>query len=302
MPELDLLATFLEIHRTGSLTAAAARRGLSQPAVSGQLARLERQLGVELFTRTNQGVRPTPRADTLAAQVASHVDKLRSAFDPEDDQCLVRAGQLRLGGPAELTTLRVLPALTPLTACGLRLRVQFGLAEDLLTALLEERLDLVVSAIRPTQRGVAATPFLDEEFLLLGAPAFARTVRAELLATDPVRALAHLPLVAYAEDLPIIRRYWRTAFGRRPPNALAVVVPDLRAVLTAVIAGMGVSVLPRYVAESALSAGSVELLHELAVPPLNTGFLATRVGGLADPVVARAHAHLLERAKTWPTL
>ncbi|WHT18123.1 LysR family transcriptional regulator [Crossiella sp. CA-258035] len=302
MPELDLLATFLEIHRTGSLTAAAARRGLSQPAVSGQLARLERQLGEQLFERTNQGVRPTARADTLASQIAPHVDKLRTAFDPADETCLARHGLLRLGGPAELTTLRVLPALVPLTSRGLRLRVQFGLAADLLTALLEERLDLVVSAVRPTQRGLAATPFVDEEFLLVGPPALARTVRAEALAQDPVRALAHLPLVAYAEELPIIRRYWRSAFGRRPPNELAVVVPDLRAVLTAVVAGMGVSVLPRYVAEPALAAGSVELLHEPEVPPLNTGFLATRVGGLADPVVALGYRQLLDRAKLWPTL
>ena len=41
MTDLDLLASFLEIYRRGSLTAAATALGVSQPAVSGQLARLE---------------------------------------------------------------------------------------------------------------------------------------------------------------------------------------------------------------------------------------------------------------------
>ncbi|MGP3950069.1 hypothetical protein [Streptomyces sp. 7N604] len=38
----------------------------------------------------------------------------------------------------------------------------------------------------------------------------ARTVDAGQLAADPVNALAPLPLVAYGEELPIIRRYWRS--------------------------------------------------------------------------------------------
>ena len=50
---------------------------------------------------------------------------------------------------------------------------------------------------------------------------------------------------------------------------MAVVVPDLRAVLAAVIAGAAVSALPCYLAESALTAGSVELLHHAEIPPLN---------------------------------
>ncbi|QFZ18608.1 LysR family transcriptional regulator [Saccharothrix syringae] len=298
MPDLDLLATFVEIYRSGSLTAAAQRRGLTQPAVSGHLARLERELGEPLFTRGSRGVTPTARADELVRRVGAHVDALRSALSGADGREAF-AGTVHLAGPAELLTARVLPALAPLTTRGLRLRVAVGLAADLLTALANGRLDLVVSSVRPTDRALSATPFADEEFVLVGAPTLARSVDRELLALDPVRALAHLPLVAYAEELPIIRRYWRSEFGRRPPNQVAVVVPDLRAVLAAVVAGAGVSALPRYLAEPALSAGSVEPVHVAAVPPLNTLFLTTRVGGLANPAVALVHDHLLARAKHW---
>ncbi|MFB9909032.1 LysR family transcriptional regulator [Allokutzneria oryzae] len=299
LPDLDLLATFLEVHRGGSLTVAATRRGLSQPAVTGQLARLERQVGEPLFVRTRRGVVPTERGDALARAVGPHLDQLSAALRADSG---VPSGVVRVGGAAELLALRVLPTLAPLAVGGLSLRVVTGLAQPLLAALAEGELDLVVSAIKPPGNAFAATPLADEEFILVGPVALARTVDRALLASDPAAALSHLPLVAYAEDLPIVRRYWRTEFGRRPPNPVSVVVPDLRAVLAAVVAGAGVSALPRYLAEPALAGGSVEVLHEPQVQPLNTLYLAVRRGGLTDPATALAHDHLLAKARTWGAL
>ncbi|MEU1282226.1 LysR family transcriptional regulator [Streptomyces sp. NPDC005805] len=301
MPGLDLLATFLEIYRAGSLTAAAERLGLSQPAVSGQLARLEEELGETLFLRSRRGAVPTARAADLAARIGTRLDELRAALDPSSGD-VAHVGTVRLGGPAELMTVRVLPALAPLTARGLRLRLALGLADDLLARLSAGEVDLVVSAVRPTRQDIAATPLTDEEFVLVGPPALARTVDGERLAADPVDALAHLPLVAYADDLPIVRRYWLSEFGARPPNGVAVTVPDLRGVLAAVVAGAGVSALPRYLAEPALGAGSVELLHEPAAPPLNTLYLAVRTGALVHPPLALVHDHLRVRARSWGAL
>lgn len=302
MLDLALLSTFLEIYRSGSITAAAERRGLSQPAVSGQLVRLEEQIGEPLFVRSRRGAVPTERAYELARRIGTHLDELHHALGDGAEAQADHRGTVHLAGPSELVAMRVLPALAPLTASGLRLRITLGLADELLAALAAARVDLVVSAVRPRVRNVVARPFADEEFLLVGPPGLARTVDQERLAETPVAALAHLPLVAYGEELPIIRRYWRSEFGRRPPNPLAVTVPDLRAVLAAVVAGAGVSVLPRYLAEPALSAGSVEALHQPRVRPLNTLYLATRVGGLAHPAAAAVHRHLTERSREWESL
>lgn len=293
MVDLDLLATFLEIYRGGSITAAAGRRALTQPAVSGQLAKLEKEIGEPLFVRGSRGVTPTPRADELARRVGAHLDQLRSALDP----VAAVEGTVRIGGAAEFMTARGLPALTPLTRRGIRFEVSLGLANDLLGALKNAQLDIVLSPVRPAA-GLTAIPLTDEEFLLVGPPVLARTVDQELLGRDPGRALEHLPLVAYSDELPIIRRYWRSEFGKRPKNAVAVVVPDLRAVLAAVIAGAGVSALPRYLAEPALAAGSVELLHHPEVQPLNTLYVVTR--GVITPVVETVVEHL--RSRDWGPL
>nr|WP_042179082.1 LysR family transcriptional regulator [Kibdelosporangium sp. MJ126-NF4]CEL13620.1 Transcriptional regulator, LysR family [Kibdelosporangium sp. MJ126-NF4]CTQ99306.1 Transcriptional regulator, LysR family [Kibdelosporangium sp. MJ126-NF4] len=298
MPNVDLLVTFLAIHRQGSLTAAAADRGLTQPAVSGHLARLEQELGRQLFVRAGRGVVPTAYADDLAARIGPHLDQLTAELATGAES----PGTVRLGGPAELMTARILPTLAPLTVRGLRLRVTLGVAEELLAALHDDTVDIVVSAIRPRRGSIVATTFVDEEFVLVGPPALARTVHQRQLAQDAVKALAHLPLVAYDDDLPIIRRYWRSEFGRRPPNPTSITVPDLRAVLAAVVAGAGVSVLPRYIAEPALTAGSVEILHQAQVQPLNTLFLAIRTDGLDDPAIALVHDHLKARAGAWGAL
>ncbi|MFE7384595.1 LysR family transcriptional regulator [Streptomyces zhihengii] len=301
MPGLDLLSTFLEIYRCGSLSAAAERLGLTQPAVSGQLARLEEELGETLFVRSRRGAAPTARAADLAARIGTRIDELRAAAHPSSGLA-AHVGTVRVAGPAELTTLRVLPTLAPLTARGLRLKVTLGLAAELLEGLAAGESDLVVSAVRPLRQDLAATPLIDEEFVLVGPPALARSVDPVRLAEDPLGALAHLPLVVYADDLPIVRRYWLSEFGGRPPNGVAVTVPDLRGVLAAVVAGAGVSALPRYLSEPALTAGSVELLHEPAAPPLNTLYLAVRAGALVHPPLALVHDRIRSRAHLWGPL
>ncbi|MEV4147315.1 LysR family transcriptional regulator [Amycolatopsis sp. NPDC049691] len=258
--DLDLLRTFLAVHRAGSLTGAAPSLGLSQPTVTAQVRALEEELGQQLFVRRARGVTPTSAADELAARIAPHVDALTSLTVGEADPF---ATPVHLAGPTELTTLRVLPALSGLVSAGLRLRVTFGLAEDLLAGLAQRRFDLVVSTIRPRGRGLTATPLTDEEFVLVGPRGFTG---------DPRTA----PLVAYAEDLPIIRRYWRSVLGVRPPSGPAVVVPDLRGVLASVLAGFGVSVLPRYLCAAELESGSLVALLEPEEPPINTLFVVTR--------------------------
>ncbi|MEU8634954.1 LysR family transcriptional regulator [Amycolatopsis sp. NPDC048633] len=254
------MRTFLAVHRAGSLTGAAPSLGLSQPTVTAQVRALEEQLGRQLFVRRARGVTPTPAADELAARVAPHVDALSSLTVGEADPF---AAPVHLAGPAELTTARVLPALAGLVASGLKLRVTFGLADDLLAGLSQRRSDLVVSTIRPRGRGLTATPLTDEEFVLVGPRGFDG---------DPRTA----PLVAYAEDLPIIRRYWRSVLGVRPPAGPSVVVPDLRGVLTCVLAGFGVSVLPRYLCAAELASGDLVALLDPVEPPINTLFVVTR--------------------------
>jgi DNA-binding transcriptional LysR family regulator len=296
MQELDLLHTFVEVHRAGSITAAAARLGISQPSVSERIARLEGELGTPLFTRSVRGVTPTPAGDALAVRVAAPVDLLRGVWTAPAPGPVET---VRVGGASDVVALRVVPALAPLTSSGVRVEFGLGLAHDLLARLADGDLDIVVSSVRTPLRGIRYRGLVDEEFVLVGAPSLARTIDRARLAADPAGALQHLPLVAYDADLSIVRRYWRSQFGHRPANAVAITVPDLRAVLAAVVAAAGISALPRYLAEPAIGAGTVEVLHRADEAPINTLHLAIRAGEPLTPATTRVIDVLVERARDW---
>jgi LysR family transcriptional regulator, transcriptional activator for leuABCD operon len=75
--DLNLLVAFEAIHETGSITRAAGRLGLTQPAVSHALGRMREHLGDELFTRAGSRLVPTAVAAALAPAVAVALEGLR---------------------------------------------------------------------------------------------------------------------------------------------------------------------------------------------------------------------------------
>ncbi|WP_205650152.1 LysR family transcriptional regulator [Actinoplanes solisilvae] len=279
--DLDLLRTFLAVYRAGSITAAARRLGLSQPTVTAQLKALEAATGRPLFTRLPRGVTPTPAGDLLARRVSDPLDQLARVTELDEPAGL--AAVVHLGGPAEFLTEVVLPALAALVAEGLQLRVTFGLPDELAAGLRDGAIDVAMLSQRPRVRGLHVEAIGDEDFLFVGPPG--GTVEA--------------PLIAYAEDLPIIRRYWLSEFGERPPRDAAVVVPSLLAVRALVLAGAGCSVLPEYLVADDLAASRLVRLHEPALGPLNTVYLATRAG--EPPTPGRDRVLSVLRATGLPT-
>lgn len=96
--DLNLLRTFVALIEERSTVGAAQRLFLSQPTVSGTLARLREVLDDELLVRNGRAMEPTPRALELLEAVRPHLDGLsaalaeRQAFDPEKDARVFRFG------------------------------------------------------------------------------------------------------------------------------------------------------------------------------------------------------------------
>ena len=86
--DIGMLRTFDALMRERSVSRAAARLFLSQPAVSASLNRLREAFDDPLFTRNAHGVTPTPRAQALATQVEKVLADIGAlldagrAFDP----------------------------------------------------------------------------------------------------------------------------------------------------------------------------------------------------------------------------
>lgn len=277
LQDLGLWRTFLAAFRSGSVSAAARTLGLAQSSVTTQLQALEASVGEPLFVRHARGIRPTPRADELAARLSGPLDALADALGSHR---AVEPPVVRLGGAGEFLAAVAVPALASAVADGLRLALTAGLADDLLDQLRIGSLDLVVSAVRPRGRALPAAPFFDEEFALVGSPTLGIVPSPDLSAD----ALDGVPLLAYARDVPIMRRYWRHVFGVRLDREPALVVPDLRALAAAAAAGAGVTALPTYLIAAELADGRLVDLRPTEDPPINTLHLVRRPGPLSEGV------------------
>lgn len=305
--DLALLRTFLAVHRAGSFTRAASILGLSQPAVTGQIRTLERQLGRPLFLRRARGVTPTTVGQELAHKVAPHLDALVQIVEAGPDE-EAASRTVHLTGPPEFLSHRALPALAPLVERGMGLRAAFGVAEESLAGLVAGHYDIAISTHRPRGDLLIATPLCDEEHVLVAAPRWAARlgepdapggVLSTAARDTATRLLESVPIVSVHESMPLATGYWNTVFDSSPAPSGAVIAPDLRAVLECVTAGAGMAVLPRYLSTEALDAGRLVALYEPPVPPLRTYFLSVRAGTLAHPHIARAHEWLLRAAVNW---
>jgi len=82
--DLNLLRVFDAVMAEGSLTRAAERLAMTQPAASHALKRLHVAVGEDLLHRTAHGMRPTARAELLWPQVRAALAQLQGALSPPD--------------------------------------------------------------------------------------------------------------------------------------------------------------------------------------------------------------------------
>ena len=280
MIDLDLLRAFLAIFRHGSVTKASEALALSQSAASGRLHALETKLGKTLFVRDGRGIRATPDARALARAVAHHVDSLETIFDGFRDRGDVMSGPIRIAGPEEFIERFVVPTLGALIELGVRPEFSFGPANERLDALAEGNLDLAIVTTGARHPAVATARLRRERFLLVAAPRWAEPLRENV---DTAVSDGEMPILAYAHSLPIIRRYWSEVFGHEPTFRATLVLPDLRTLVTAAVAGAGATVVPDYLCRTELAAGQL-VQHDPSLPlPTNEIELAWRRGGRQLP-------------------
>ena len=147
----------------GSLTSAAARLGLTQPALSASIKSLERELGVTLLRRHRSGVVPTRYADLLMSHAANIEIELESAWSRVGQLKGSDAVSVRVGcGPSEAT--RLMPAALGLlrsTHPEVRVFVEYGLNEVLMPMVRRGEIAFALSSVPRT----AADPDLFHETL-----------------------------------------------------------------------------------------------------------------------------------------
>ena len=159
----------LDTHRQFGL--AAEKSCVSQPALSVQVQKLEEELGVLLFDRTQRGAQPTAVGAKVIAQarrVLREAQQLRELVQVEKGEIV---GELRLGVIPTLAPYLVPRFLGGLTTAypSLRVHIEELRSEEIMQQLKDHRLDVGLLVTPLEDRQLHELPVLDEPFLLLAS-------------------------------------------------------------------------------------------------------------------------------------
>lgn len=105
------LRVLLQTARTGSLTGAASKLGITPAAASAALKRLEAQLGIRLFERSTRAMRLTPQGETLLDYASRALDLVAEGEAQATADRAGLVGLIRLAAPSDLTRSTLLPWL-----------------------------------------------------------------------------------------------------------------------------------------------------------------------------------------------
>ncbi|NOK62495.1 MAG: hypothetical protein GFH27_549293n229 [Chloroflexi bacterium AL-W] len=276
MINLDWYLSFVSIYRSGTVTGAATERSLTQPAVTQHLAALEAAVGVLLFVRTPRRMVPTEHGKMLYTQVVDALETLEHVSQNVRRSSSDTLPLMHIGTPREYFTDVALPRLQNTK---LRYHAHFGTTSALLEKLSQEELDVVIATERPHIRGIEYRALDQEEFIVVGdtqidPPIENPTSTAEQTTLE--QWMLAQPWISYGNDLPIIRRFWRQHFKRRPIIQPILIIPDLQTIVRSVELGYGLSVLPTYLCHTAIADGRLRLVCQPADPITNNLWLAYR--------------------------
>lgn len=287
MSHLTHLRTFLEVYRVRSISQAAVNLGITQPTASLHIQAIETFVGKPLFIRQPRGVTSTVAADELARSVAPHLDGLEMKL------ATYRLGQTEGGtvhivGPSDFIHNRLSSSLAALMADGFNFRLHTGNKETIYTLLDSGTMDLAITASLPDEHQYAFAHLLTERMLLVYAPSLARSI-----GNPNKESLSQNQLIAYDEDLPLVRNLWMSLFQVSPNIKAAFTVPDLRIIKDMVIEGHGWSVLPDYHCQDALSDGRLIAANSLSDAPTNNLYLVWNKRGLKNKAMEYTRDYIL---------
>ena len=266
LPNLSLLLAFDAVMRAGSVTGAALELGLTQSTISRLLQSLEAQLGQSLFTRHKKRLTPTEAAQRYFRDISGALDIIQ------------RAGMSLIANPDGGTLdLAVLPTfatrwLAPRLPDFLSQNpgVSINLATRFTTFSFEtEPFDAVIFFGRDDWPGAKHLKLFEERLTACASPQF--------LAGHPIAQtgdLAGCVLLQLATRPGAWADWFAGQEATRPDGVSSMVVDQFSMMIQVAISGLGVALLPDYLARIEIAEGRLQPILQPGVPGRGAYWLA----------------------------
>ncbi|MDR3516907.1 MAG: LysR family transcriptional regulator [Azospirillaceae bacterium] len=250
--KLDGITTFVAVVEAGSISAAARRLHLSKSVVSERLAELERSLGAPLLHRTTRALSVTEDGATFLERAIRIVREVEEATSTLAERRGTLAGPLRLSAPVTFGRLHLGPALYPFLLRHPAIELTLDLDDRRIDAAAEGydgvvrhgplvASRLIAWRLASSRRVLVAAP---DYLARHGTPATAAALEAHRGIFYTYRGIDDWRFRSTEGSVVV-----RARFGLRVNNG------DM--MRDAAIAGLGIALLPKFIAGAAIRAGTL---------------------------------------------
>ena len=263
---IELMQTFIRIVESGSLSAAAAQLGTTQPTISRRLQTLEQRLGLKLILRTTHALKLTDDGERCYAQARQLLATWHALEDELTGASDDPVGTLRVRAPHAFGQDQLIAPLVDYLRRYPRLNIEWML-NDRTPDFMAENVDCAIQVGAPTDPSVVAILLAEVPRIVVASP--------DLLARQPP-----IELVEQLRDLPwlALTSFYRNEVALQKiddgqPVNLAITPrlssDSLYAVRKAALAGMGAAIVSSWVVQQDLAEGRlIQLTPQWQAPPL----------------------------------
>lgn len=262
MKDLDLttLRLFVAVCDSRSIVRVSERENTVPSAISKRLAQLERDLGIPLLKRVRRGVEPTPAGETLCEHArgllgsAQRITKDMAAYNTGADG-LVRL-MASTSSVAELLPDDIASFLSKPANQAIRVNVQEQLSRDVVRALCEGSVSLGVCWDAADMTGLQTYPYRYDHLAIVVHKKHTLAKYKKIAFVDTL-SFDHITLHASSAVQLMLARE-AAAAGKSIHSR--VEVSTVEAALRVVRSGLGITVVPKEVAQTLVSANDLVII------------------------------------------
>lgn len=264
MMNLTQLTTFVAVISEGSMTAAADKLYLTQPAVSQQIRNLEEDLGVELMVRGVRQIKATPQGEVLYEQAKRILQMVQQTENSIKAMAAELTGHIKFGTLNSIGLHLMSPIVSRLLRHNpdLSMTVEYEKGDGLVQAFKKGKFDVIIvpelgSEFNGDLEGAEKKFLLKEEMWLVGSGK-----ELDMPPQIMIQEFSRLPVVSLSDEFPVFNNLLNSKLKESNVKVNQVFESSNVGTLKRVIEnGLGWGFLPAHSIKKQVRAGRLSRIH-----------------------------------------